>query len=158
MRGIGEVEWGTYLAMVNLNHKGTPKVRFLSYVQKTKTCWIWKGAKDRDGYGQFYFRRRKSLKVHRYSFILSGKTLPKYHPGKSGLVLDHLCKVKSCVNPDHLEVVTNVENHRRRRKPFCKRRHPEIEKNRYVDGYPRCLLCKRIRAKKARLKKKKEAA
>lgn len=62
-----------------------------------------------------------------------------------GLVLDHLCKEGQCVNPFHLELVTQRENLRRNRKAFCKRQHPQTAENRqrFPNGQERCRLCKR---------------
>jgi hypothetical protein len=70
-------------------------------------CWIWQRGQS-DGYGRIWDAdEQKEVKAHRYFYLKSGKTI------LDGLVLDHLCKVTLCVNPDHLEPVTNVENSRR---------------------------------------------
>src|ERR1035437_5379402 len=82
---------------------------FFSKVQKTETCWLWTGCKVR-GYGQvtiFY----KRFYAHRLSFEAAKGKIPE------GLEIDHLCHVKNCVNPDHLEAVTPKSNMKRRR-PF----------------------------------------
>lgn len=78
-------------------------------VDKTDTCWLWKGCLVR-GYGQI--GRKKDGKLvreyaHRVSYRLYKGRIPE------GLVLDHLCKNLICVRPDHLEPVTFLENLRR---------------------------------------------
>jgi hypothetical protein len=69
-------------------------------------CWIWTGAVV-SRYGQISTGGRQNAQAHRVSFELSGRTIP------DGLVLDHLCGVTICVNPDHLDPVTQAENVRR---------------------------------------------
>ena len=83
-------------------------------------CWTWTGAVINTGYGcvRVGGRAGKTLLAHRIAFLLAEGYLPprpSYHgPGHGkALVLDHRCKNSSCVNPDHLEVVTNGENIRR---------------------------------------------
>lgn len=89
---------------------GLPEVeRFWSKVSKTDTCWIWTAGKSDTGYGTFKGTGRtgKVSLVHRYSWELANGPVP------DGLHLDHLCRVRECVNPDHLEPVTPGENTRR---------------------------------------------
>lgn len=65
-------------------------------------CWLWTAAIDRDGYG--HWDHEVSNRVHRVAYwILVG-------PIPAGLVMDHLCRVRNCVNPAHLRAVTNREN------------------------------------------------
>lgn len=78
--------------------------RFWSRVEKTNSCWIWKGECKSDGYGIFSTHSMPRIAVHRISFTLIRGSIP------SGLTLDHLCRVRSCVNPSHLEPVTDKEN------------------------------------------------
>ena len=66
-------------------------------------CWLWIKALDRYGYGQINIRGR-SLRAHRVVFEEAKGPIP------AGLVLDHKCRIRSCVNPDHLEPVTVAEN------------------------------------------------
>ncbi len=74
--------------------------RFWSKVEKTPTCWLWNGAKNWQGYGCF-----DGNSAQRYSISQSnGVPIPK------GLTVDHLCRVRACVNPKHLEIVTLKEN------------------------------------------------
>jgi hypothetical protein len=77
--------------------------RFWAKVEKTADCWFWRATRTRDGYGTFYFYGR-SLSAHRWLYQqLIG-------PVPDGLVLDHLCRIRHCVNPQHLEPVTHREN------------------------------------------------
>lgn len=80
--------------------------RFWEKVKKTSTCWNWIACKDIDGYGRFHVGP-KLVGAHRYSYELHKATIPK------DLVIDHLCRNHACVNPDHLEPVTDRENRRR---------------------------------------------
>jgi hypothetical protein len=65
-------------------------------------CWIWAKGFYSDGYGQ-----RRHQRAHRWMYEQIVGPIPE------GLTLDHLCRVKACVNPDHLEPVTSAENVRR---------------------------------------------
>jgi hypothetical protein len=118
-------------------------------------CWIWTAARDPNGYGRVTRcdggRKRTNL-AHRYVYELL--------VGDPGPVLDHLCRVTSCVNPDHLEPVTNAENIRRGvaaealRKFWgdpsrrCPAGHPYAGDNLYVyitkNGHPnrQCRTCR----------------
>lgn len=82
-------------------------------------CWLWRGGKNRDGYGQ------NSEPVHRRAYRWMVGPVPV------GMELDHLCRTRNCVNPHHLEPVTKAENQRRRNhpgrewhpRPYCRRGH-----------------------------------
>ena len=115
-------------------------------------CWLWLGALDSKGYGLFRMNM-KLYKAHRATFAAYGGTIPP------GLQLDHKCRVRSCVNPDHLEPVTALENTRRGLVPtlhssrtYCRRGHalttenarPRNDKNRKIGRV--CRACKRINA------------
>lgn len=78
------------------------EARFWSKVRKTETCWEWVAGKDH-GYGIIQAGGR-ARKAHRLAYEMLVGPIP------AGLILDHLCRNRSCVNPAHLEVVTNREN------------------------------------------------
>lgn len=80
--------------------------RFWSYVEKTPTCWVWRGKINHWGYGLFSFNGKWRL-AHRYSWSLhNGQEIPK------GLVVLHHCDEPPCVNPEHLSVGTTADNNR----------------------------------------------
>jgi hypothetical protein len=69
-------------------------------------CWLWTASCAANGYGQTSWTKR-NCKVHRVAYeTLVGQVT-------AGLDLDHLCRVRSCCNPDHLEPITRSENLRR---------------------------------------------
>ena len=68
-------------------------------------CWVWVGSVDPAGYGKVYIGERATMRyAHRVSYELFVGEIPP------GLTVDHLCRNRSCVNPEHLEVVTLREN------------------------------------------------
>ena len=69
-------------------------------------CWLWAGSLNRNGYGRISLGGRTRV-VHRVVWVLCGYELD------SSQVLDHLCRVRSCCNPAHLEPVSHAENTRR---------------------------------------------
>lgn len=78
-------------------------VLFERHFEKTEGCWLWNGALDGTGYGQFLGKGNK-VQAHVYSY--------RNYVGmySDDLDLDHICEVKRCVNPAHLEPVTRAEN------------------------------------------------
>ena len=85
------------------------QARFWTKVTMSDTgCWEWTGAKLPKGYGRFaaWSKRseRKCVYAHRYSYELHRGEIPE------GKYIDHMCGRPSCVNPDHLQVVTPAEN------------------------------------------------
>lgn len=89
--------------------KPTDQERFWENVDKTGDCWIWRGLMfARSGYGQFTYTPapRNHLKVaaHAYSYEIANGTIP------AGMVIDHRCRVRACVNPAHLRLATPKQN------------------------------------------------
>lgn len=80
----------------------TEAERFWRKVAKGPSCWTWKASKDGNGYGMF--KASRGTRSHRWAYESLVGPIPE------GLVLDHLCRNPSCVNPEHLEPVTNDEN------------------------------------------------
>lgn len=132
--------------------------RFWSKVEKTDGCWLWT-ASTSQGYGRIWTPTpdggRMLAQAHRVAYELLVGPIP------DGLYLDHLCRNRLCVRPDHLEPVTNGENVLRgksgpaenARKTHCIAGHPFDEKNtRYSAGKRWCRACaaRRQRELKAR--------
>jgi len=107
-------------------------------------CWVWRWASS-GGYGQVTINGRRLL-THRAAYELLIGPIP------AGLVIDHLCKNPGCVNPAHLEPVTQRENVLRGLSPSalcavkteCPQGHPYDEKNTITrKGYRYCRTCQR---------------
>lgn len=133
--------------------KATAPERFWMKVQKTPTCWNWTGQIEQSGYGLFYYDG-KIRKAHRLAWAFSGLELPPYVNGQ--LCLDHLCRNKRCVNPAHLELVTERENilrgisivAKQARQTECKHGHPFNEENTYrLNGGRLCRACNKVASK-----------
>ena len=126
--------------------------RFIDKLQLLDSgCWEWTACKDKDGYGVFSIRINsgrgfKNVKAHRFSYEYFVGTIP------DGLEIDHLCRNRSCVNPSHMESVTNAENNRRgispsaqnKRKTHCVHGHEFSEENTIF--YKRGRACKACRS------------
>lgn len=105
-------------------------------------CWIW--CQHLNGpYGQFSIRRpsgKGTIAAHRWSYIST------FGPILDSLVIDHLCRNPPCVNPTHLEPVTqavNVARGLKGRPTHCKRGHPFDDINTYYrQGNPRMRTCR----------------
>ena len=133
----------------------SPVERFKSFIIKTGNCWEWTGTIQPNGYGQFT-NNNKKIMAHRFAYELWVETIPE------GLVIDHICKNHSCVNPDHLEAVTQKENclrgdggkhgnhikgknHPESQKTHCPQGHEYTGNNLYIDpkGHRYCISCRK---------------
>jgi len=105
-------------------------------------CWRWGGFVDSGGYGRTYWKG-ESWAAHRVAYELERGMIP------AGLFLDHLCRNRACVNPDHLEPVSHQENMRRgarAQQTHCKNGHPFDEENTYRSKRSRhCRICQKAR-------------
>ena len=114
-------------------------------------CWIFMGAVAKNGYGYLCTGTHQSVGLaHRLAYEALVGPIP------AGLHLDHKCRVRCCVNPEHLEPVSCRENVLRgvspsavhARKMHCDRGHPFDEKNTYTvstTGQRKCRECRRVR-------------
>lgn len=112
-------------------------------------CWEWVGEKNRNGYGAFRVSG-KNFPAHRFSLLISGVELIP------GLVCDHLCRNRACVNPRHIRQVTQRENtfaagsvataKLNAMKTHCPKGHEYSPENTYTgNGHRNCRLCENKR-------------
>ncbi len=134
--------------------------RFWEKVEKTTSCWNWTAGINMGGYGTFWSKKRHRL-AHRWSYEHFTGPIP------DGLTIDHLCRNTKCVNPKHLEAVTQRENvfrgeslfAKNHKKTHCKRGHEFTSDNTYIRkskyGHMRgCKSCGvKLRKKSHRQKK-----
>lgn len=117
------------------------------YAPHLDNCWLWIGWR-RKGYGRF-LDSRKHVSAHRWAYTQEHGAIP------DGLECDHLCRVRHCVRPSHIELVTRLENVRRGMgngsEAHCPAGHPYDEANtRIYRGSRKCRLCSRDRHRRLR--------
>ena len=141
---------------------GKKQITFLRFLTKLAPqpngCWNWLSSITRGGYGLFYANGKHVLS-HRYSYQMFAGKIPE------GLTLDHLCRRRNCVNPDHLEAVTPRENILRgigsaaknHRKTHCPKGHPlegsNLSPTNLRMGLRLCRICKNERERMRRTEK-----
>lgn len=116
--------------------------RFWSKVQiDAGGCWRWTASHTENGYAQYYAGRGQSKIAHRFAYEALVGPVPDGHD------LDHLCRVRDCVNPKHLEPVLRAENLRRiPLKSHCKWGHELTPENVRMEGTARkCIACQKVR-------------
>jgi hypothetical protein len=138
---------------------------FWARARKEESCWVWEGGLSGGGYGIVTLHaasNRKTTLAHRVAYTLTKGPIPKgYH-------VDHLCRNRLCVNPDHLEAVTQQENNLRAlsyrpSKTHCPKGHPYDEANTYIrsrganlEPHKECRACWRAASRKAMAKRRAE--
>jgi hypothetical protein len=126
--------------------KRTDIERWHKSYRKTLDCWLWIGVMGSNGYGRFWAKGKLWL-AHRFAFMLSGQLIPQ------GMVLDHICRCRGCVNPAHLRVLTSKENTligegitaKRLRRGTCDKGHAYIKESTRINpktGGRQCEICR----------------
>ena len=118
-------------------------------------CWGWDGAHSSAGYARFFYGE-VGYQAGRWLWEQLYGYVPKTYD------MDHLCRNRACINPDHLEPVPHQENlargivgSRNKIKTHCKRGHPFDKVNTYIDreGYRQCVTCLKMHRKNYQLRK-----
>lgn len=128
------------------------EVRFWSKVEFSEKCWFWRANTHPSGYGLFHLMHGSQNRAHRVAYELAtGSRIP------DGLTIDHLCRNRGCVNPQHLEAVSIRENVLRgdtvvaanAMKRFCKNGHPlegdNLVRAKLKQGRRICRICENRR-------------
>lgn len=157
-RGMCQLHYGRWRRGFDpaVDPKRSREQQFLSSVRVDDNgCWIWTRSQVTNGYGAFW--DGGAITAHRWAYLHFIAPIPE------GLQIDHLCRVRLCCNPQHLEPVTPAENVLRgdglsavnARKTECKRGHEFTEANTYIGakGDRSCRACNALRAREyARVK------
>ena len=121
--------------------------RFWDKVEITNSCWNWSGGKNKAGYGRISINHVMVL-AHRFIYEIMESKIPR------GIVIDHLCRNRSCVNPSHMDITTIGQNCMRgdspsainSRKTHCGKGHQYNDNNMRIDPKTkkkRCIICQK---------------
>lgn len=125
-------------------------------INKTDTCWLWTASLDTHGYGHVSYGGKLRL-AHRLLYELLKGPIP------DGCVLDHICRTRHCVNPDHLRPMSAAQNNSRElavsfwsQKTHCPKGHEYTPENTYIEVYGarRCRQCQRDKSARQRREQK----
>ena len=143
--------WKGYDSVMGNKHSGKRRPlmeRILGYIEidPSTECWLWIAGKSPAGYGRLSIGGTVVL-AHRVTWVIwNNRAIP------DDMELDHLCRVRSCCNPYHVEPVTHIENVRRGLAATLKCEHPRSDRC-IVDGrISYCKACRR-EAKSPRTRK-----
>jgi len=147
------------MAVINNNLPASTERRLLEKIEKQKgsDCWFFTGSKLPSGYG-ILWNGVRPIGAHRISFQLYRGEIT------DGMEIDHICNNRSCVNPEHLQLLTHKENMRKSsalmginaRKTHCKRDHELSGDNLHITprGARQCKECMRMHARNAKARKR----
>lgn len=125
--------------------------RFWAKVNRTDACWLWTASLDPNGYGRFNTGAGgPTLKAHVWSWEQTNG------PKTPGMDIDHLCFVRACVRPDHLQQITHRENlmrsdtisARAAAATHCPQGHEYTAENTYINptlGHRLCRICRKAK-------------
>lgn len=148
-RGVGcnryDGDWAGHWWFCGVKKNGAElEERLGNYTEDENGCWNWNGVVSK-GYGLIKVHSQ-STRVHRLMYEVFVGSIPE------GLVIDHLCKNKQCVNPQHLEAVTSRENTLRGSSPIAEQARQDTCKEGHefsirADGHRECKTCRKARRK-----------
>lgn len=111
--------------------------RFETYIQRGTEHWLWTGSVQNKGYGVIWMNKKKLYLAHRVMWMICYGPIPK------NMTVDHVCNIKLCVYPDHLQLLTRSANKLRAIGDYCPKGHPYFGYNLYylTNGNRACRTC-----------------